>query len=73
MTQPSAMQWINYRNEADEHVEFVLTQGIMSAREIAGKHATGLATKGLSVAFRNEMDKTPGMEVLSVYGVRLEG
>ncbi|VEA09308.1 Uncharacterised protein [Salmonella enterica subsp. enterica serovar Sanjuan] len=39
----SAMQRINYRNEAGEQAGFVLTPDIMSVCELVDKHATRLA------------------------------
>ncbi|EJX3083102.1 Fic family protein [Salmonella enterica] len=48
----SAMQWINYRNEAGEQAGFVLTPGIMSVCELVDKHATRLALKELTTRLR---------------------
>lgn len=48
----SAMQRINYRNEAGEQAGFVLTPGIMSVCELVDKHATRLALKELTTRLR---------------------
>ena len=48
----SAMQRINYRNEAGEQAGFVLTPGIMSVCELIDKHATRLALKELTTRLR---------------------
>ena len=48
----SAMQRINYRNDAGELAGFVLTPGLMSACELVDKHTTRLALNALTTRLR---------------------